>query len=99
MEYKYAPIYKYVVLFILIYMFMKHQRIIPQNKILLNSLTITIIFAILDYMIIRNHPQLLNTKENKYLDSDEDVDKIMEAFDSIDSEESTGTTEMEDEYM
>ena len=66
MNYKYAPIYKYALFFLIIYMFLKHQYILTPMKILSNAITITLIIMVLDYIIIRNHPSLL---EN-YSDSD-----------------------------
>jgi len=56
MNYKYPSIYKYAFLLIVIYLFMKHQNIMSQDKLLLNSIVITIIIGIVDFVIIQDHP-------------------------------------------
>lgn len=95
MNYKYPPIYKYGLLFLVIYMFMKHQKILPQDKLLLNAIMIILIFFIFDNIIINNHPSLLedvisNTKKkNDDFDdiSDDELDDIINSFDmNIESE-------------
>lgn len=58
MEYKYPPIYKYGFLLLTIYMLMKHQKIMTQDKLLTNSIIITVIVGLIDYIIINNHPFL-----------------------------------------
>lgn len=74
MNYKYPPIYKYGLLLLTIYMFIKHQKILTQDKILLNSVLITLIIFVFDNIIIKNHPTLLeNSKEQKHTDFDEET--------------------------
>lgn len=56
MTYKYPPIYKYGFLLLTIYMLMKHQKIMAQDKLLTNSIIITLIVSMIDFAIINNHP-------------------------------------------
>lgn len=87
MNYKYPPIYKYGILLLAIYMFLKHQKIMTAEKLLTNSLLITIMIGILDYILISNHPTLFETKnlnsdkENFDKLFDEDSEKIIESYD------------------
>lgn len=98
MNYKYSPIYKYGILFVVIYMFLKYQRIIPNDKLLLNSIVITLIIVMFDYMFIDEHPFIFgedetqeveehyeNENENK-IETDEtnanDIEEIINSYDS-----------------
>ena len=84
MHYKYAPIYKYGLFMLLIYMFFKHQRIMTPNKLLVNSLMITLFFVILDYILIDGNPPPFETdqsKKNKEIISDDELEDIIIAFD------------------
>ena len=65
MNYKYPPIYKYGLFFIATYMFLKHQQLMTSDKLLVNSIIITLIMAIIDYIIIYNHPSLFKYFSNK----------------------------------
>lgn len=97
-EYKYPPIYKYVIFFVLVYMFIKHQRLISQDKLLLLTTVIVLILAALDYMIIRNHPSLLETN-NDTSEMDEDIEDIIKSIDEEeDSEEQESHDNSENEY-
>ena len=98
MNYKYPPIYKYGLLFLVIYMFMKHQKILTQDKLLLNAVMITLLIFVFDSVMIKNHTSLLensidNTKlshkKSKHIDniSDDDLDEIINSYDvSIEEE-------------
>lgn len=72
MNYKYPPIYKYGLLLLTIYMFIKHQKIMTSDKILLNSVLITLIMFIFDNIIIYNHPNLLDDSKEKKTRADVD---------------------------
>lgn len=63
MNYKYSPIYKYVSFLLIIYMFFKHQKIMNKEQLLLNSIIITLIICLLDYMLINNHTYLFANDE------------------------------------
>lgn len=94
MKYKYPPIYKYGFLLIIIYLLLKHQKIMQQNKLLINSILITLIIGVIDYIIIEDHPMPLdnveNDKKNKedfdvLFENDEDMEEIINSYDvSID---------------
>lgn len=81
MNYKYPPIYKYGLLLLTIYMFIKHQKILTPDKILFNSVLIVLIVFIFDNIIIRDHPNLLedvefsNISSKKQDDDDDDFEK------------------------
>ncbi len=81
MTYKYPPIYKYGFLLLVIYMLMKHQKIMSQDKLLTNSIIVTLIVGIVDYMVINNHPFLFSDGlnegfENNSSSYDDDVDDL-----------------------
>jgi CBS-domain-containing membrane protein len=76
MNYKYPPIYKYGLLLLVIYMFIKHQKIMSSDKILLNSVIITLVVFIFDNVIIKDHPSLLEEMyKKKSSQSDDDYDE------------------------
>lgn len=88
MNYKYPPIYKYGLLLILIFMFFKHQKILTPDKILTYSIAITLFVAVLDYILIKDHPYPLESTENdkKKEDfdetfSDDDIEDIINSYD------------------
>ncbi len=85
MNYKYPPIYKYGLLLLTIYMFLKHQKIMSAEKLLTNSLLITLMLGVLDYILIANHPTPFDSKstEKESFDKlfDEDSEKIIESYD------------------
>ena len=81
MKYKYPPLYKYCLLLLIIYLFLKHQKIIQADKLLINSLIITIIVGIFDYVLIDEHPSLfehnaITSKSEKFEDLFGDEDDI-----------------------
>lgn len=79
MNYKYPPVYKYAIFIIMTYAFLRHQHIMPLDKILFNSVAILIIIIALDYLIIRNHSALLeNTKDEHFAKNIDDDITIMD---------------------
>lgn len=90
MNYKYPPICKYGLLLILIFLFIKHQHIMIDEKILFNSISIVLIFIAIDYIIIKNHEPILGVSDNdpnknkhtlepfSISDDDVDVDSILD---------------------
>jgi hypothetical protein len=60
MDYKYVPIYKYAIFLITSYTFLKHQNIIPMNKLLINVVLLTLLIMGLDFVLIRHHPYPFN---------------------------------------
>lgn len=75
MEYRFPPLYKYIAFFIILFLFLRHYKQLTQDKYLIISILITLLVVLLDYMLILNHPNILQTKEN--FDSD-DLDEILD---------------------
>ena len=65
MKYIHPPLYKYFAYFIIIYMFFKHQRELPIDKLINNAFIITIIMITLDYLFINNHPTITENQNLK----------------------------------
>jgi hypothetical protein len=98
MNYKYPPVYKYALFLLLTYAFLRHQHIMPLDKILFNSIAITFMIIALDYLIIRDHVTLLdNTKTEQFTKNndlvvdttiidDDEIDDIIDACDSNDDD-------------
>jgi hypothetical protein len=92
MHYKQPPIYKYGLMLILIYLFIKHQRIIPNDKILKNAVVISLMMIILDYIIIHKHPYPLENahkkkKEKKIKKEDEHSENNNQEREMFDNQE------------
>lgn len=81
MEYKYHPVFKYILLGILVYMFFMHQKSMSQNMMLINSIVITLIIATVDQIIIKDHPLMIYDKKEKFFTED-DIDEIIDSCDS-----------------
>jgi hypothetical protein len=97
MEYKCKPLYKYLALTVLIFLFIFHQKTsIAHHKILLVASIVTVFIVILDYAFIDRHPPLFydmkekkktrrkKRKEKKKKDEDEYINELL---DMIDDEE------------
>jgi hypothetical protein len=99
MDYKYPPIYKYGLMMLLIFMYFKHQHIMTHDKILTNSIAITCFIAVLDYILIRNHPTPLETKNKEAKEkpdesfSNDDIEDIINSYDE-ESENDSDEEEM-----
>lgn len=98
MEYKYPPIYKYIIFFIMVFMLIKHQKIMSQDKNLAISFALLVMIIVLDYIIIDKNPPLFefkyrkknNKKKKETFDNTKD-----EIFDEFTEEE---IDELIDEY-
>ena len=75
MEYKYHPIIKHVTYFILIYLFLRHQKLMPNDILLINTVILTLFVIILDQLFIDNHPTPFDSITDDYID-EEEVKKI-----------------------
>lgn len=75
MEYRYPPLYKYIVFLLILFLFLKHYKYITQDKYLIISILATLLIVLLDYMLIFDHPNILEIKER--FDCD-DLDDIIE---------------------
>ena len=69
MEYKYHPIFKYLAFFIITYMFLRHQKIMQNDLLLINTLIITIFLIILDYGFIHSHLTLVQPLSDQFFDT------------------------------
>ena len=85
MEYRYPPLYKYIAFFIILFLFLRHYKQITQDKYLIISILITLLVVLLDYMLIFDHPSILQTKEE--FDPD-DLDDILDDGTTYDSTKS-----------
>lgn len=90
MKYKYSPIFKYIVLLLAIFMFIKHTKILTNNNIFLISISILAIVMVFDYTIIDKHPNLLiNSDEIEEFDdniiTNEDIQSIIDNYDPSDA--------------
>lgn len=64
MYYKHPPIYKYIILLILITTFLKYYKVITKENYLLISSVFTYMVFIFDYVLIEEHPNLFNDSIN-----------------------------------
>jgi hypothetical protein len=82
MEYIYAPLYKYLALILLYFMFIRHYKCIDQDSYLLLCFIFVIITIMMDYYLIDNHPGLFTVKQVETFDDcdddDDDDNYIME---------------------
>ena len=78
MEYKYPPIYKYALYLVLIYMFLKHQHIMPLDKLLINSIVIVLITIAIDYIIIKNHTPIFGNDSEEEITIKKDINKKLD---------------------
>ena len=66
MEYKCRPLYKYIALVALLFLFMFHQKTsLAYPKILAVSLIIVIFFVVMDFAFIYKHPALSHDPEEE----------------------------------
>jgi hypothetical protein len=70
MKYKYHPVIKHLTYFILTYLFLRHQKIMPNDILLINSIILTLFIIILDQMFIDGHLTPFDSF-NDYIDEDE----------------------------
>lgn len=71
MEYKYHPIIKYLVFFIVVYLFMRHQNIMKNEILLANTLVITMYYIVFDYLFISDHQNIITNESDMYFDEEE----------------------------
>lgn len=76
MEYRYPPLYKYVVLFIILFLFLRYYKQITPDKYLLVAILVTLLVVALDYMMIFDHPAIITTEEKFTLDDPDDLDDL-----------------------
>ena len=70
MNYKYPPIYKYILLLILFTTFLKYYKVITkENYLLVVSIFVYMVF-VFDYMLIDKHPNLFDDRIDDRIDID-----------------------------
>lgn len=74
MKYKYPPILKYVLLFVLILMFMNHCKSLKMNDNFLLVVPIIFYIIVFDYILVDQHPNLFGNEEEFKLIQNEDRD-------------------------
>lgn len=67
MEYRYHPIYKYIAFYIILYAFLKHQKIMENNALIINTFFITIFVMIVDQLFIANNLTIFQPLSDQYL--------------------------------
>ena len=81
MEYKYPPIFKYIILLLCIFMFIKHLKIMVNYQNAIITIMITIMIIMFDYIFIDNHPEILGNSIEKFSESDNiDIDDILKNY-------------------
>lgn len=58
MDYKYPPVYKYIILLILITTFLRYYKVLTKENFLLIAGIFTYMSFVFDYVLIENHPAL-----------------------------------------
>jgi hypothetical protein len=58
MDYKYPPVYKYIILLILITTFLRYYKVLTKENFLLIAGIFTYMTFVFDYVLIENHPGL-----------------------------------------
>jgi len=59
MDYKYPPIYKYIILLILIASFLRYYKVLTKESFLVIAGIFTYMTFVFDYVLIESHPSLL----------------------------------------
>ena len=77
MEYKYHPIYKYLFFFVIAYAFMKHQNIMDDKRLIVNTIILTIFVMIVDQMFIHNNLTIFQPLSDQFFDDNAQI-KIIE---------------------
>jgi hypothetical protein len=65
MEYKYPPVYKYIILLILITTFLKYYKVITKDNYMVIGVIFTYMTFVFDFILIENHPSLFANCEPK----------------------------------
>ena len=58
MNYKYPPVYKYIILLIVITSFLRYYKVVTKENFLVIAGIFTYMTFVFDYVVIRNHPTL-----------------------------------------
>jgi len=83
MEYKYHPAFKHLVFFVIVYLFLRHQELMSNELLFINSIIITVFLIILDHLFIHNHLTPLQSLSDQYFD---DIDIVQLEQELLDEE-------------
>lgn len=67
MEYIYPPLYKYLALILIFFMFIRHYKSIDQESYLLLCFVFLVMAVMMDYYLIEYHPNPLKTQQDESL--------------------------------
>lgn len=87
MEYKYHPAFKHLTFFVITYLFLRHQCILSNEVLFINSIIITVFLIILDHLFIHNHLTPLQSLSDQYFD-DVDIVQLEKELEEEDTEKS-----------
>jgi hypothetical protein len=87
MEYKCAPIYKYLIYTVIIFLFMGYYKNITSEKYLPIVLIFVSTLLILDDMLINDHPYLTDSTDHETDIADLPLKKEKKSKDSEDSDD------------
>lgn len=94
MDYKYPPVFKYILLLLCIFMFIKHLKIMSNKDDLIISISTLFIIIVFDYIMIDEHPDLLDCDKDKFLNIDleddidnKDIEDIINTYDESEMQE------------
>ena len=78
MEYRYPPLYKYIILLLIIFLFLIYYKCIDQNNYLYIAIFFTLVVILLDYMLIDNHANIIDSETHTELFDQNDLDEILD---------------------
>jgi len=71
MEYKYHPAFKHITYFIISYMFLRHQKLMNNELLLVNAIILTLFLIILDHLFISGHITPFEPLTYEYINEEE----------------------------
>jgi hypothetical protein len=75
MEYKYPPIYKYLTLILIFFMFLRHYKVVTHEQYLPITIIFVLTVGMLDYVLIHEHPYLTSDAN----DDNDEIDEIIKS--------------------
>lgn len=75
MEYLYQPLFKYIALILILFLFIHQYKIIDQDSYLLICVVVVVLVMMMDYFIIDKHPGIFEDAPQKlFLDMNDNDD-------------------------
>lgn len=75
MEYRCAPIYKYLSILVIFFLFLAYYKCINNDKFLPISVIFVTVIIIIDHMLILNQPHITSDRKEGFSSNNEDDDK------------------------